>query len=207
MTLQEGVNALVGRARSATMALRVYLVVVVLTMAMDLAFMTDLASRIGTSAYDLVSMVSSVAMLITMLIVAGWIHRAHANLHLADLPDLEFTPNWVIGWYLIPIACLFKPYQAMRELYRNSVPQIDQDASSANNTIILWWSGWVAGAIVGILGIFVFMADPDSLGTGATVMVLLVSASDLVAGWFLIQLIDRITEGQSRTEGLSEVFA
>lgn len=207
MTLQEGVNTLVGRARWATMALRAYLVVVVLTMATELAFMTDLASRIGPTAYDLVSLISSVAMLATMLIVAGWIHRAHANLQLADLPGLEFTPNWALGWYLVPIACLFKPFQAMQELYRNSVPHTDGDTGSTNNTIVLWWTGWIAGSVVGFFGIFLFMGDPDDIGTGAAVLILLVSASDLVAGWFLIQLIDRITDGQSRTESLAEVFA
>lgn len=50
-----------------------------------------------------------------------WIVRASKNAA-SLMPDSKrITPGWAVGWYFIPFANLFKPYQAMRETWNSSV--------------------------------------------------------------------------------------
>jgi hypothetical protein len=74
-----------------------------------------------------------------------WIYRVNKNLHLLSSEPMTFSPGWSVGWYFIPIACLFKPYQAMKEIWA-----VAHRGTSSGSTIIWWWwflflmSGFVA---------------------------------------------------------------
>ena len=57
-----------------------------------------------------------------------WQHRAHANLRAFARSGLRFTPGWAVGWWFVPIASLWKPFEAVRELWKASDP--DSDAVS-----------------------------------------------------------------------------
>lgn len=53
------------------------------------------------------------------------------------------TPGWAVGWYFIPIANLWKPYLAMRDIVR---------ASSAvrelpHFLLPVWWTLWIVSGI------------------------------------------------------------
>ena len=56
----------------------------------------------------------------TLVLVLMWIHRANYNAHQLGAAEMKFTPGWAIGWYFIPIAMLWKPYQAMKEIWQAS---------------------------------------------------------------------------------------
>jgi hypothetical protein len=47
-----------------------------------------------------------------------WQHRAHRRLRELGIQDLEFTPGWGVGWWFVPVANLFMPYKAVKELWR-----------------------------------------------------------------------------------------
>ena len=49
-----------------------------------------------------------------------WIYRTNFNLRALSQERMSFTPGWSVGWYFVPIANLFKPYQAMKEIWANS---------------------------------------------------------------------------------------
>ena len=54
-----------------------------------------------------------------------WQHRAHANLWAFARSGLRFTPGWAVGWWFVPIASLWKPFEAVRELWKASDPGSD----------------------------------------------------------------------------------
>jgi Domain of unknown function (DUF4328) len=67
-----------------------------------------------------------------------WIHRANRNARALGARGMEFTPGWAAGWFFVPIANLFKPYEAMREIYQASDPGRDEDDDVA---VLSWhWS-------------------------------------------------------------------
>ncbi|MCP3960951.1 MAG: DUF4328 domain-containing protein [bacterium] len=84
---------------------------------------------------------------------------------------MEFTPGWSVGWFFVPIMNLFKPYQAVREIYHASDPEADAESwrqPEAPSFITMWWGLWI---ITNILGNFemrtVFSDDQGTLIAGA----------------------------------------
>ena len=85
----------------------------------------------------------------TMVVFGRWIVLAHRNLEPLGVHFLDFTPGWAVGWFFIPIANLWKPYQAMRFLWRGS--HDSQDPASVNSTWLLptWWTFWIISSLLG----------------------------------------------------------
>jgi hypothetical protein len=85
----------------------------------------------------LMYLTEGVGLLVSIIAVAMWIHRAHANLYEAGAEGLQFTPGWAVGWYFIPFANLFKPFQAMRELWTRSHAEDDPFGKPAPGGVCL----------------------------------------------------------------------
>jgi hypothetical protein len=79
---------------------------------------------------------------VTIVIFCIWKNRTCKNAwHLA--PDaMTFTPAWAVGWYFIPIANLWKPFGAMREIIRVSCP-VKPPLTLAG----WWWALWIITSI------------------------------------------------------------
>ena len=92
----------------------------------------------------------------------GRLRRAHRTRPVASREDraqreagvdgLEFTPGWAVGWFFVPIANLFKPFQAMRELWTASHGEADRFGGEAPTEVKLWWGAWLVGNIASTVG-------------------------------------------------------
>lgn len=116
-----------------------------------------------------------------------WLSRSIDNVpHLTgEFPDV--TPRWSIGWWFVPFANLFKPYQVVRDLF------VRIAADGQRSWVILaWWLVWIGG---GVLGTFIFrMAEPadlDDLNTWFTLN-LLSDLSTVVPAALAIIIVRRI---------------
>lgn len=78
-----------------------------------------------------------------------WIHRANSNCHNFGAKDMEFTPGWCIGWYFIPIATLWKPYQAMKEIWKVSKNPSDWSNEAGSPLLGWWWTFWLSSNFLG----------------------------------------------------------
>jgi hypothetical protein len=98
---------------------------------------------------------------ILLTIAAGvtflvWVYRAHSNLPSLGAVGLRFTPGWAVGWFFVPVMSLFRPYQAVSEIWRASYLKIDRVNStswkdSANSSIIgCWWAFFLISNWVGL---------------------------------------------------------
>src|ERR1700754_3506800 len=54
----------------------------------------------------------------TIIVFAVWIHRANRNARALGAVGMRFSPGWAVGWFFVPIANLWKPYQAMKEIWQ-----------------------------------------------------------------------------------------
>ena len=59
--------------------------------------------------------------LVSAILVSKWTLRASHNVRALGATNLMFSPRASVGWYFVPIANLWKPYQAMREIWQASV--------------------------------------------------------------------------------------
>jgi len=59
-------------------------------------------------------------LILSIVTFSLWTHRAHKNLELLAVPSLRFSPGWSVGWFFVPIMNLFRPFQAVAQLWRAS---------------------------------------------------------------------------------------
>ena len=157
MQFNEGMAKLESRARLAVIVLWIFVVVSALTAgaeAMEATGTVDLALDSGplVLAIGLVYLAYTAVFVVSIVLVAMWIHRAHANLREAGVDGLEFTPGWAVGWFFVTIANLFKPFQAMRELWTASHGEADRFGGEAPTEVKLWWGAWLVGNIASTVG-------------------------------------------------------
>lgn len=86
---------------------------------------TTQMGAIGTLA--LVSVISSIVFL-------RWTYVAAMNAQASTTVELSNSPGWCVGWYFVPIANLWKPFTALKEIWEIS------DVHRGSAAIVgVWW--------------------------------------------------------------------
>ncbi len=130
----------------------------------------------------------------TVVLWGMWSMRANRNMR-ALRPDGHFaiTPGWTVGWFFVPIANLFKPYEAVKEMYVNS----STDGFSRMGVLGWWWATWIIGNVVSSLSMVPAMADPMAPATSAlTAVDVFTSLLSIIAGILAIIIIRTINRNQ-----------
>lgn len=157
------------------------------------------------------SLVSYVIALPSIIAVLVWVYMAHSNLHRAGLPGLNYSAGWATFSFLVPIANLFVPYRAMRELANRSAGEPEELAEADVDEVFSWWGCWIGGFVISLFLLYtvVVALTPGIWMTTPfwATQVLLILSNILTAGsaWFLIKVVRLITSSQQ--EGASAVAA
>jgi hypothetical protein len=212
MEYEEGLRRLQGRTKIASALIWAVIATGVLMAGGEVLEAFGYADTVeGEAPLDLAVGVSYVLFLLALLgsvvAVAMWIHRAHANLREAGVDGLEFTPGWAVGWYFVPFANLVKPFQAMRELWTASHSEYDAFGAVAPAEIKVWWGCWIVGNILSNASARVTAeAGPTGLMVGNLVgaagTVLTVAAAVL-----LLKIIQTVYAAQRGGATARQVFA
>lgn len=214
LELNEGVELLQSRAKNAEYVIYTVIGFAIILLLSDL---TELLGVIGLNAAELdtLSMLFGLGVLgflvvyiASVVLISMWIYRAHANLHAAGY-ELEFTPGWAVGWYFVPIANLFKPFQVMKEQWAATFGAENSFAGEAPDTIRIWWFSLIASGILRNVSTRLETASGFE-GTGFSVALILAMVSTvltIVSAWKLLELIREITAGHRNGLGVTETFA
>lgn len=89
------------------------------------------------------------AFIVTGIAFLKWIYRSNLNCRGFGAQGMKFSPGWSIGYYFIPILCLYRPYQAMKEIWRVSENPYNWQNVMASPLLGWWWALWL---IAGFLG-------------------------------------------------------
>jgi len=111
---------------------------------------------------DILSMVVGIIQVLLAIFLGvtflRWIYRANKNLHVLSSDPMTFTPGWSIGWYFIPIAHLFKPYQAMKEIWT-----VAHKGTPGGVSILgWWWFLWIVSNVLGRLTLKLALRAEDT---------------------------------------------
>lgn len=82
--------------------------------------------------------------LASAILVLVWIHRANYNARALGATGLKMTPGWAVGWYFVPIAWFWKPYQAMKEIWQASASPKHWWRQRGSMLLGWWWGLWLA---------------------------------------------------------------
>ncbi len=87
--------------------------------------------------------------IVSGFLILRWIYRANYNARQLGAKDMKFTPGKSIGWYFIPIFTLWKPYQAMKEIWKASNEPNDWSNTEASSVLPVWWFFWLVNGVLG----------------------------------------------------------
>jgi len=99
--------------------------------------------------------------LLTVVIFARWILLANRNVRALGAEGLRCTPGWAVGYYFVPIVNLWKPYQAMKDLWQASRNPREWQTVQPGGILPLWWALWI---ITNILGQISFRLSLEAKG-------------------------------------------
>jgi hypothetical protein len=75
--------------------------------------------------------------LAAFVVFLTWLYRLNKNLRTLSGEQLKITPGWAVGWFFIPVACLWMPYSAVKEVW-----QVSHRGTGRGSALVGWW--WAA---------------------------------------------------------------
>lgn len=99
----------------------------------------DAAADANDTRQQVIGIVMFLLYLVTGICFLVWIHRANSNARALGAQDMKFTPGWAVGWYFIPVANLWKPYQAMKEIWQASANPAGWQSETRGAILPIWW--------------------------------------------------------------------
>ncbi|MEZ4268845.1 MAG: DUF4328 domain-containing protein [Myxococcota bacterium] len=115
--------------------------------------MSDESADANDTREAVVGIAHFVVMLCTYVVVGRFLYRTSQRLHAVAGASMEFTPGWTIGWFFVPVASLFKPYEAVREMWQVSAPPAEGRLPSATDVPAAfrwWWGLWLVDSVFSI---------------------------------------------------------
>lgn len=118
--------------------------------------------ELAINILQIIGIASLLAFVASALLILPWIYRANANARQLNAQKMHYTPAWSIAYYFIPVFNLWKPYQAMKEIWLASKNSIDGHFSKASPILPLWWTLWLVSNLLG-QSIFRLSASAEKL--------------------------------------------
>jgi hypothetical protein len=140
---------------------------------------------------------------LSVIMVALWIYRAHDNLRDFGADGLEFTPGWSVGWFFVPFMSLFKPFQAMKELWNASEGTHSDFRSHAPPVLSIWWGAFIIDNMLSNIGSR-YTAISRS---GAILTMIAATIAGVVSAIYLLKIVRHVTAAQGSYLHTAEVFA
>lgn len=83
-----------------------------------------------------------------LILTLSWIYRANKNIRALGALNMEITPGWSVGWFFIPFANLWKPYQAVKEIFVNSKKLAMSQVNKTGHFLPIWWGSYLLSGVL-----------------------------------------------------------
>lgn len=120
------------------------------------------AGQASDDRQRIVGIAQLIMMVASGILILKWIYRANFNARQLGAADMTFTPGWAVGWYFIPVAWLWKPYQSMKEIWKASADPAHWEEQSTPSILGWWWFLWIISVMLGQLS-FRMMLKSDEI--------------------------------------------
>jgi hypothetical protein len=176
---------------------------------LELTLLNDIADgRIVTQAQadandarqGLVGLLQLVVYLTLIVLFLVWINRANKNARALGAEGMTFTPAACVWWWFAPIFWLWKPYQAVKEIWRASATDRDADWRNTRVPALLgwWWFFWIVGNIFAWGGFRASTSEDIDLVIAGGSLIFMSDLLDIPLTVLVILVVTRISDGQRR---------
>lgn len=150
----------------------------------------------GTANDARQSVVATVWMVIyfaTSIPFLMWIHRINVNCRGFGAQGMMMSPGWAVGSFFVPILNLFRPYQAMKQVWQVSQDPENWYSQKASGLLGLWWGLWLLSCVMGQVSFRLSLhADTVEALVGTTGLSIAEAGVSIVLTLTAIQLVRRI---------------
>lgn len=102
-------------------------------------------------AAGLVSLVMLIVVIVASIVSLRWIYLANRNAHVFA-NGLAVSPGWNVGWFFVPVANLFKPFEGIEQVWRASKNPENWRTQVIPDHLRWWWACWLLTTILGSIG-------------------------------------------------------
>jgi hypothetical protein len=122
---------------------------------------------------------------VTVFAFLIWIYRANLNCHGFGAQGMKFSPGWSVGYFFIPIANLYRPYQIMKEIWKVSKNPSNWQNEMESPLVGWWWALWLISNYLTYLSFQMKMKAHtiSSLQTATTVSII---SGIIDIPWYLV---------------------
>ena len=138
------------------------------------------------------------AAVIAAFLSLRWIYRANSNAHCLSA-NMSMSPGWNVGWFFIPIATWWKPFEGVRETWNVTMNPDNPDSVECPAFMTQWWAFWLLTSILGTLSFRVQIHATTIGGAMAADWLDIASSITLVpATYFFLVVVRKLTAEQYR---------
>lgn len=114
-------------------------------------FISEESANLNDLRETIIGFTHIIIFIISGIVFIRWFRRAYYNLHLV-VDNLNHTEGWAAGYWFVPIANLYRPFQIMKELYGETINYLRKNNIESNfpskKPLIWWWSFWIINEIL-----------------------------------------------------------
>ena len=155
------------------------------------------AGEANDARQGIVGILQLIIVVVSGILILNWIYRSHYNARQLGATEMAFTPGWSIGWYFIPIANLWKPYQAMKEIWKASSNPQSWNSQSVSSLLPWWWFFWIISNMFGNASFRLAMrAEEINELIAANLVTQLSDMTDIPLSLIVIGIISKVHEMQ-----------
>jgi len=133
-----------------------------------------------------------------------WIYRMNKNLRTVARGSMAFSPGWSIGYYFIPILNLYKPYQAMKEIW-----QVSGAGDKGSHSLVGGW--WTLRLLSGVVREIAFRASTHVTDVDSQLLSIAAymasDTADIFLTWVALRLVVRIRDAYAENYGDPQTLA
>ena len=165
---------------------------------------TPAEAEANDSREQLLGLIDLGLYLVTVVFFSCWIVRANKNVRAFGAQGLRITPGWACGWFFVPIANIWKPCQAMKDLWQASHNPHGWTSGDPCATVGVWWAafllnGWITNAAARAT----WSARSVDQLKSATTLWTFTQLLTIVSCFTAIALVSKIADAQNKHAGNS----
>jgi hypothetical protein len=161
----------------------------------SLLFMKASAPDAEANSYDMI--IGVLSLLMVPIYIAGvvfyciWKVKCAKNCRVWSNRSFQFTPGWSVGFYFIPIVMLWKPFQAMSEIWDATFE--GSEKREQTGVVGWWWALYIITNLISNLSTRAEFQEYQALSFWSGLVYAGLSIPLLL---LIIRIIDQITFGQ-----------
>ncbi len=121
------------------------------------ASFSEAQGQANDSREQIIGLFHLTVFLLTAVIFGYWIVRANKNVRALGANGLRISPGWAVGYFFVPIVNLWRPYQAMKELWQASHNPTSWTGTPVGPILSTWWTLWLLTNFLGQISSRVMM--------------------------------------------------